>query len=375
LGIGNRLISDVEDLLTRRVLQSRALHRMIGENSQCWRAEKEIERLYAGTLCLLLPSATMGLSLVLEALDLEVGSEVLIPAFGWLSNWSCITRAGLVPRFLPLDDCLQLRAEDVAARLTSRTAAVVVTHLMGRGQQQTDSIARLCTKNGIVLLEDIAQSFGVTVKGKRAGTYGLASWCSFNHHKLLSTGDGGCILSTDPVLFARITALHDHGLVIRGGKRRQAETIEPGLSLRTSEIIGALLRAQLARFNFMRTRILRQHAAMSEACGRRLQTRLIEPHEGDLPFTVLFERPARISYPSLLESGWHVASMVPWLETAFADAAALDTDVADTQTRLAATSALGSGFLDPYYAIPSGIRIDDPPEEAQRVIAQLDGVS
>lgn len=373
MGIGNLLIGDVEELLTRRVLRSGALHRMIGERSQCWQAEIEIERMYPGTRCLLLPSATVGFALVLEVLDFEPGSEVLISPFGWLSNWSCITRAGLVPRFLPLDDNLQLRTEDVAARLTERTKAIVVAHLMGRGQQKVDEIAQLCAERKIVLLEDIAQSFGVSVKGRRAGTYGVAAWCSFNHHKLLSTGDGGCIISTDPTLFARITARHDHGLVIRGGKRRVGESIEPGLSLRSSEIIGALLRAQLARFNFMRTRILRLYEAMSEACAR-LQTRMIEPHEGDLPFTVLFERPSRINYPSLMESGWHVASKVPWLETKLSEAAASDPELARTEAVLGAISAVGSGFVDPYYAIQTGITVRDAPEEAHRIVMELESM-
>ena len=371
MGIGNLLIGDVEQLLTRRVLQSRALHRMIGEKSQCWQAEIEIERMYPGTRCLLLPSATVGLALVLEVLDLDPGSEVLISAFGWLSNWSCIKRAGLVPRFLPLDDNLQLRTEDIAARLTERTKAVVVTHLMGRGQQKVDEIAQLCADRKIVLLEDIAQSFGVSVKGRRAGAYGLAAWCSFNHHKLLSTGDGGCIISTDPAMFSHISARHDHGLVIRGGKRRPGDSIEPGLSLRSSEIIGAVLRAQLARFNFMRARILRQHEAMSGAC-RSLETRIIEPHEGDIPFTVLFERPSRITYPSLMESGWHVASKVPWLETAFSEAVADDPDLTKTEVRLRTISAVGSGFVDPYYAIKTGITIRDTPDKAQRVVMELE---
>ena len=164
MGIGNDLIGDVERLMADRVLRRRALHRMIGPASQCWRAEAEIEAMYPGTRCLLLPSATVGLALVLELLDLEPGREVLIPAFGWLSNWSCIRRAGLVPRFLPLDDDLQLRADAVAERLTPRTGAVIVTHLMGRGHQEIAAIAALCAERGVPLLEDIAQSFGVAVE-------------------------------------------------------------------------------------------------------------------------------------------------------------------------------------------------------------------
>jgi hypothetical protein len=99
---------------------------------------------------------------------------------------------------------------------------------------------------------------------------------------------------------------------------------------------------------------------------------MIEPREGDIPFTVLFERPSRITYPSLLESGWHVASMVPWLETAFSEAAADDPDLTKTEVRLRTISALGSGFVDPYYAIKTGITIRDTPDKAQRVVMELE---
>src|SRR5260370_14269590 len=141
MGIGHDLIGDVEQLMAARVLRRKALHRMIGPDSQCWRAENEIQAAYPGTRCLLLPSATVGLSLIIELLDLEAGREVLIPAFGWLSNWSCIRRAGLVPRFMPLDDDLQLRATAVVERLSPATGALIVTHLMGRGHQEIAAIA------------------------------------------------------------------------------------------------------------------------------------------------------------------------------------------------------------------------------------------
>lgn len=372
MGIGNLLLGDIEQLLTDRAIGRRKLHRMFGAESQCWIAENEIQKMYPGTSCLLLPSATVGLALALEVLDFEPGSEVLISGFGWLSNWSCIHRAGLVAKFLPLDDNLQLRADDVRERITERTRAVIVTHLMGRGQQAVSEIASICAERGVVLLEDIAQSFGVSVRGRRAGTFGFAAWCSFNHHKLLSTGDGGCILSTDPEFFARMSGLHDHGLVMKGGKRRPGASIEPGMSLRSSEVVGAVLRGQLARFNLIRTKILMQYEAMSEACQRRLQVRLIDPHPGDLPFTVLFERPDRMSYPTLVDSGWHVASNVPWQRESFEGALASDPALAATLMRIGSISALGSGFVDPYFAIADGIDITQDASAVDDVLSRLE---
>jgi dTDP-4-amino-4,6-dideoxygalactose transaminase len=372
MGIGNNLVGGLEELLIAQSLRRQALYRMTGATSQCWRAEREIQQMYPCMQCLLLPSATIGLSLLLELLKLEPGQEVLITPFGWLSNWSCILRAGLVPRFMPLDDDLQLHVEQVAKRINERTGAVIVTHLMGRGQQATEAVAELCTNRRIHLLEDIAQSFGISVRGKRAGTFGGAAWCSLNRHKLLSTGDGGFVLVRDARIFGKLSALHDQGCVIREGKRRPAEIVEPGLSLRSTELIAAVLRAQLARFHLIRTRILAMHHALAKGCELNLGLQLIKPHDGDLPFTVLFKRSAQKGYPSLADSGWHIAANVPWLATACAEAAQSDPEVGATFEKLAATSALGAGFVDSYYAVPAGLKITDSIGEVPQVINALE---
>ncbi|MGE0451144.1 MAG: aminotransferase class V-fold PLP-dependent enzyme [Vicinamibacterales bacterium] len=371
MGIGGELIGDLEELLATRTLRRKALFRMIGEDSHCHRAEAEIERMYPGMHCLLLPSATIGLALTLEVIEAPPGSEVLITPYGWVANWSCIRRAGLVPRFLPLDDRLQLRADDVARRLTDRTAAVIVTHLLGRGQQEVADIARVCHQRGVPLLEDIAQSFGVSVGGRRAGTFGTAAWCSLNHHKILSTGDGGFALVRDARLFERLCARHDQGNAMEHGKRRRPDTVEPGLSLRTSELTAAVLRAQLSRYHFVRARILALNAAVAGAFERRPGISVLPPTDGDIPFTVLFRRPVTMGYPALAASGWHVAANVGWLADGWREAAGSDADLVRTLDTLATTSAVGSGFVDKYHGIAAGLSVTDTPEDVPRLMEAL----
>ncbi|HVT45779.1 MAG TPA: aminotransferase class V-fold PLP-dependent enzyme [Thermoanaerobaculia bacterium] len=374
MGIGGDLIGDLEQLLVARTLQRKgpkALFRMTGATSQCWRAEMEVQSMYQGMRCLLLPSATIASSLLLELLGLEPGREILVTPFGWVSNWSCIRRARLVPRFLPLDDRLQLKAADVAERITERTGAVIVTHLLGRGQQEIEEISRVCTARGIPLFEDIAQSFGVSVGRRRAGSFGTAAWCSMNHNKILSTGDGGFALVRDEALFGRLSAWHDHGNIMENGKRRPATVLEPGLSLRTSEVVAAVLRAQLARYPLVRARILSFHEAVARAC-EGLGLELIEACEGDVPFTVLFRRTPEMRYPSLLDGGWHVASNVPWLADELANASKSDAALETTIERLRSTAAVGTGFVDSYHGIDIGLRITDSIAGVPRLVEELE---
>jgi dTDP-4-amino-4,6-dideoxygalactose transaminase len=371
VGIGNSLIGDLEELMATRVVRRRSLFRMWGPKSECWRAEDELQQMYPGGRCLLLPSATMALALLLELLDFERGREVLITPFGWLSNWSCIRRSGLQIRYLPLDEDLQLQPESVAERITDRTAAVIVTHLLGRGQQRVEEIAEICRAREIPLLEDVAQSFGVSVRGRRAGTFGLAAWCSLNHHKIVSTGDGGFVVVADEPLFARLTARHDQGCILVDGKRRPHPELEPGLSLRVSELTAAILRAQLARYHLIRSRVLALHEALNRSCRAELSLELLPHNDGDLPLTVLFRRPSGTSYPSLLDSDWHVASQVSWLEEEFSRAARKDQDLNGTLENLRSVSAVGSGFIDPYLATPIGLKVTDDPANAPEAVRRL----
>jgi dTDP-4-amino-4,6-dideoxygalactose transaminase len=372
MGIGGELIGDLEQLLVAQTLRRKALFRMTGPASHCWRAETDIERTYPGMRCLLMPSATIGLALLLEVLNLEPGREVLITPFGWVSNWSCIRRAGLVPRFLPLDDRLQLNAAQVGDRINDRTGAVIVTHLLGRGQQAVEEISRICAHRGVHLLEDVAQSFGVSIAGRRAGTFGTGAWCSLNHHKILSTGDGGFVLVRDDKVFARVSARHDQGNVMENGKRRRPAVLEPGLSLRTSELSAAVLRAQLARFHLVRARILKLHEAVAGACGRALGLELIPPHDGDLPFAVFFKRPPQMRYPALADAGWHIAANVPWLKEVFDEAFASDPAIRKTLETLAIIGGVGAGFVDRYHGIAEGLTIAESPDQVDRLREALE---
>jgi hypothetical protein len=268
-----------------------------------------------------------------------------------------------------------MTADAVARRLGDRTGAVIVTHMLGRGQQDVAAIANVCARRGVPLLEDVAQAFGVSIDGRRAGTFGAAAWCSLNHHKIVSTGDGGFVLVRDESMFARMCARHDQGCVMAEGKRRRPAALEPGLSLRVNELTSAVLRAQMARHHLVRARILALHGAMAAACAHGLGADVIAPNAGDLPFTVMFRRPQTLRYPTLMDAGWHVAPNVPWLAGLFAAAERVDPELSETIDMLKGTSMLGSGFIDPYYAVPAGLAISDSPDRASCVVKTMERTS
>ncbi len=376
-GIGNDLIGDVEELLVRRVVRSRALFRFDrGAESCAARCEAELARSYDAAGALLLPSASLGLLVILKALDLPPGSRVAVAPLGWIANFSVLEWLGLSPYFLRLDADLHVEVESVSAAIDAGVEAVLLVHLMGRAQRATAQIAAVCGERGVPLVEDVAQSYGVrhdAPDGRLAGSSGCAAYGSFNHHKILSTGDGGFVAVRDPEMLARVRALHDQGCGMEEGKRRPPADPRPGLSLRVNELTAAVALAQIARFHLIRSRVRARYREVEAmiAGGERIE--LIRPGAGDVPFTLLLRATdgRRLDYPDLSQSGWHTAWNIPYLRSRVDAQCAGDPRLAEVESRIAATYSVGCGFVDKYFATPCGLPIEADEAARDRVRAML----
>jgi perosamine synthetase len=158
-----------------------------------------------------LPSCTSGLHLILAALGIGPGDEVVVPDATWIASAAAITYVGATPVFADIDPATWgLSAETVQAVLTPRTRAVIVVDLYG-SMPDLPRLEDLCSARGIPLIEDSAEAVGSKVGDRTAGGFGLASVFSFHGSKTLTTGEGGMVLTDDDELAARIRVLRDHG--------------------------------------------------------------------------------------------------------------------------------------------------------------------
>jgi dTDP-4-amino-4,6-dideoxygalactose transaminase len=177
-------------------------------------------------------NGTDALVLVLEALGVGPGDEVLCPAFTFFATAESVSRIGATPVFCDIDPLtLNLDPADVAARVTPRTRAVLAVHLFGRPMPLADLPA------GIPVVEDAAQAFGASANGVRVGATGAAGTFSFFPTKnLFGLGDGGLVVTGDPELAERVRLLRFHG-------SRDKERFEAvGMNSRLDEIQAAPLR-------------------------------------------------------------------------------------------------------------------------------------
>lgn len=157
-------------------------------------------------------SGTDALLCGMMALGIGPGDEVIVPTFTFFATAGCVARLGATPVFV--DVCprtFNVRAEDIAPRLSPRTRLIIPVHLFGQCADM-DPIAELAASRDIPILEDAAQSIGSTYRGRKAGQFGRLTALSFFPSKNLGAfGDAGMILTDDDALEQRCRILREHG--------------------------------------------------------------------------------------------------------------------------------------------------------------------
>jgi len=181
-------------------------------------------------------NGTDALVLVLDALGVGRGDEVICPAFTFYATAEAIARRGATPVFADVDvSTMNLEAEDVAARVTKRTKAVLAVHLFGRPAPLAELV-----QLGVPVIEDAAQAFG----SPDVARTGIASTFSFYPTKnLFCIGDGGLVSTDDPELAERVRMLRFHG------SRDKVDFELIGYNSRLDELQAAVLRIFLAELD------------------------------------------------------------------------------------------------------------------------------
>ena len=226
-----RLIPDILERM-REVLDSGVF--ILGPNVQAF--EREAASYLGVPRTVGVANGTDGLVLALDALGVGPGDEVICPAFTFYATAESIARRGATPVFADIDPAtLNLDPEDVAAKVTERTRALMPVHLFGR-VMPLGELAKL----DVPIIEDAAQAFGA----EGVATTGVLSTFSFFPTKnLFALGDGGLVAATDEELADRIALLRFHG------SRQKTEFEAVGYNSRLDELQAAVLRLFLGELD------------------------------------------------------------------------------------------------------------------------------
>lgn len=223
--------------------------------------------------CVPTASGTASLMVALEACGVGAGDEVIIPGLTWVANASTVAGINAIPVPVDVDPqtfCLDPAA--VAAAITPRTAAIVVVHLYS-AVADLDGLAAVAARHGLPLIEDCAQAHGAGYRNRRVGTFGAFGTFSMQHSKVLTSGEGGAVITSSADLARRAEHLRaDSRSYVRGepavGQMELAQTAElMGSNRCLSEFQSAVLLTQLELLDEQNERRRATAALLDAAVG------------------------------------------------------------------------------------------------------------
>jgi len=161
--------------------------------------------------CVVFNSGTSALHASLLSLGIKSNDEVIVPSFTFIATVNSVLMVNAKPKFVDIEEeTLGLNPNLLESSITSKTKAIIPIHYAGL-PCKIDEIQRISKKHNIPLIEDAAESFGSKIKNKKVGTFGDLSILSFAGNKVLTTGEGGAVLTNSKSLFDKLKLIRSHG--------------------------------------------------------------------------------------------------------------------------------------------------------------------
>lgn len=202
-------------------------------------------------------SCTHALEMAMIALDIGPGDEVIMPSFTFVSTANAVVLRGATPVFAEVrPETLNVDPEDVARQITDRTRAIMPVHYGGVACDM-DALRSLADAHDLRIVEDAAQGVDAYYKGQALGTIGDAGCYSFHDTKNITSGEGGAFLTNDDDLAERAEIVREKGTnrsAFFRGEVDKYSWVDEGSSYIQSDVLAALLEAQLAKRDEIRRR-------------------------------------------------------------------------------------------------------------------------
>jgi perosamine synthetase len=234
---------DVEDILLqfREILEGRA---MLTMGRQVVAFEQEFAKYTGVKYAVVTNSCTSALEIVLTAMGVGDGDEVIVPVQTFIATGTAAAMAGARVVFCGTDDNFVLDVEDLKRRISPKTRAVIWVHFAGLAHPNVVEIRSFLKQRGIALIEDAAHAHGAMVHGVKAGALGDAACFSFFSTKIMTTGEGGMITTDNEELYKKCASLRDRGADVWGNS---GQFCLKGSNRRMTEFQAVMGRSQLRR--------------------------------------------------------------------------------------------------------------------------------
>ena len=230
------------------VIRSGALFRY-GPDSQCERFEKRYAAWLGTEHFALAASGTYGLTAAMIGVGLGPGDEVLVPAHTYMATATAVIAVGAIPVIVDVDESITIDPRAVEEAIGPRTRAVIPVHMWGAACNM-DAIMAIAARRNLIVIEDTCQGIGGAYEGRKLGTIGHAGAFSFNYFKNITCGEGGGVATADAKIAERARCAIDPCHFYWQG-RDDSQKPFAGNGARASELMGAMLNAQLDRLDGM----------------------------------------------------------------------------------------------------------------------------
>lgn len=252
---------------------------------------------YCGTLyCTPVTSGTSALTISLLALGVGAGDEVLVPGLTWVACASATCSVGAVPVLVDIDPMsLSMSPQAAQARINAKTKAILLVHPYCR-TADIDAFLDISERYAIPLIEDCSQAHGAMWRGRKVGSFGALGCFSMQQAKVLTSGEGGAVVTSDPVLAEKLEQLRADGRLFSGTPvESRLELVERGAvqgqNFCLTEFQSAILLDRLQHLD--------QQNAQREACAETLRA-LFEGEEDFITFLRRDPRNTRCTYYNLV---------------------------------------------------------------------------
>jgi perosamine synthetase len=212
--------------------------------------EKKIAQYVEKKYCVVFNSGTSALHVALLAYGIKEGDEVIVPAFTFIATANSPLFVGARPIFAEIENKnFGLDPKDVKKKITKKTKAIIAVHYAGC-PCLIEELKKIAEENNLILIEDVAESFGGKFNGKMAGTFGDAAMFSFCQNKIITTGEGGAIVTDSKEIYEKMKLIRSHGRQEDDNYKKTLEYLDYitlGYNFRMAEIIAALGTSQMKK--------------------------------------------------------------------------------------------------------------------------------
>ena len=198
--------------------------------------ERELAKFHSSKYALVTSSCTSALHLSILSLDLKKNDEIICPALTFIAPANMVILANYKLKLVDVDkDTLTIDPKKLAKAVSKKTKAIIIVHQFGHSAH-LDEIMKICKDNQIKLIEDNAESIGASYKNKLLGTFGDVATLSFFGNKIITTGEGGAIITNSKKIYNNCKILRDHGMSL---KKKYFHT-HPGFNYRMTNLQAAI---------------------------------------------------------------------------------------------------------------------------------------